>query len=343
MAGALADLRAAVGRRPGRRRAAGGPRPAARRPAAGGAARLRRGREVPRRVRGVLPRAGPRRGDGRGSARLLDAERQRREANYLLVLGRGREGQGRVAEALAAYARLYPRADHRFGIWRGPDVGWLAPAGAVPPRAGAALGRRAGSRGSVIGLVAGAAGGRGAVDREVARQWRDSPAGADLDELGRFVELFGTVAPVGMEARLAYAERLAHTRFLEAELHLLALQRQREAPQVAARALEALARLLTEKGLPDEALCYYRQLAEEFATDSDPRRQDGGRLPEGAGARPAFPAAAGRPVGGAQIQDHRGAQPVPAARQPRSAWSGGRGAARPCAASGWRSTPTAAS
>jgi outer membrane protein assembly factor BamB len=196
----------------------------------------------------------------------LETERQRREANYLLVVARGRDSQGRVAEALAAYARLYPRADRRLGAWRGPDVGWLTPSARVPPGAAAVRPSRW-VHGQVIGLVVGATGARKeAVVKEVARQWRELPAGADLDEVGRFVGLFGTVAPVGMEARLAYAERLGRVRFLEAELHLLALTRQREAPPLAARALEALARLLTEKGLPDEALCYYRQLAEEFGT-----------------------------------------------------------------------------
>jgi outer membrane protein assembly factor BamB len=199
----------------------------------------------------------------------LNTERQRREANYMLVLARGREGQGRVADALAAYARLYPRADHKFGVWRGPDVGWLTlPESATPLHPGApALRPSQWVHGRVNGLVVGAAGAqKEIVAKEAERQWREVPAGANLDEVGRFVTLFGTVAPVGLEARLAYAERLGKSRFLEAELHLLALQRQREVPQIAARALEALARLLTEKGLPDEALYYYRRLAEEFGT-----------------------------------------------------------------------------
>ncbi|HEX5271411.1 MAG TPA: PQQ-binding-like beta-propeller repeat protein, partial [Gemmataceae bacterium] len=197
------------------------------------------------------------------SRALLDTERQRREANYLLVLARGRDGQGRIAEALAAYTRLYPRADRRLGTWRGPDVGWLAPSA---PGAPAPDRPSRWVQGQVIGLVVGATGARQeAVRKEVARQWREMPPGANLDDLRRFVELFGTVAPVGPEARLAFGERLGRNHFLEAELHLLAVGRQREAPQVAARALEALAHLLTEKGLPDEALVYYRQLAEEFA------------------------------------------------------------------------------
>src|SRR5262249_31665702 len=109
---------------------------------------------------------------------------------------------------------------------------------------------------------------KAAIEKEVARQWQAIPAGADLDEVGRFMALFGSAGAVGLEARLAYAERLAgqHAagRFLEAELHLLALPRAGAAPQVAARALESLARLLTEKGQTEDALHYYRQLAEEF-------------------------------------------------------------------------------
>src|SRR5207253_4609805 len=107
-----------------------------------------------------------------------------------------------------------------------------------------------------------------AIEKEVTRQWKELPADADLDALGRFVALFGSVGTVGLEARLEYAERVAarseRGRFLEAELQLLSLQRQRQAPQVAARALEALARLHTRRGLIDEALYYYRQLALDF-------------------------------------------------------------------------------
>ena len=110
---------------------------------------------------------------------------------------------------------------------------------------------------------------RAEIEKEVARQWQALPAN-NVDELGRFVALFGTTGTLGAQVRFTYAERLA-TRpdgrgFLEAELHLLALQRQSESPQLAARALELLARLLTEKGRPDEVLYYYRQLAEDFGT-----------------------------------------------------------------------------
>jgi outer membrane protein assembly factor BamB/tetratricopeptide (TPR) repeat protein len=201
---------------------------------------------------------------------LLDDERLRREANSLLVLARGREGQGRVADALAAYAGLYGRAERVRGTWGGPEVGWLPaakPAATPSVRTAAPPRPELWVHGQVAALVNGAAGAqKAAIEKEVDRQWRAIPAGASVDDVGRFVRLFGTVGGAGPEARLAYAERLGRGQFLEAELHLLALQRQREAPQLAARALEALARLLTEIGQPEDALHYYRQLGEEFGT-----------------------------------------------------------------------------
>jgi outer membrane protein assembly factor BamB len=202
-----------------------------------------------------------------GQRLLLDAEQRRREANYLLVLARGRESQGRVAEALAAYADLYARAGRVPGSWNGPEVGWLPSAGPTAPGRGEAATRpESWVHGRVTALVTGAQ--RAAAEQEAARRWRALAPGADLEGLGRFVTLFGAAGPAGLEARLAYAERLAARpgpgSFLEAELYLLALERQREAPQVAARALETLARLLTERGQTEDALFYYRRLAEEF-------------------------------------------------------------------------------
>jgi outer membrane protein assembly factor BamB len=199
------------------------------------------------------------------------AERRRREANYLLVLARGREGQGRVAEALAAYTKLYARASQVPGVWNGDEVGWLPHGKPAVPHPAPALSPPVWVHGRVTALLTNAtAQQRSIIEKEVARQWKELPAGAELDEVGRFVLLFGTVGTAGLEARLAYAERLAakhgRGRFLEAELHLLALLRQRETPQVAARALETLARLLTELGQVEDAIYYYRQLAEEFRT-----------------------------------------------------------------------------
>jgi outer membrane protein assembly factor BamB/tetratricopeptide (TPR) repeat protein len=189
------------------------------------------------------------------------AEERRRDVNYLLVLARGREAQGRVAEALTAYARLYAGADRVPGTWNGADVGWL-PGGTPRGRAAVWI------HGRVTALLASRAD-HAAIAREVDRLWSEVRGISDPEALPRFIALFGETVPIGLQARLAFAERLAaqagSAPFLQAELHLLALQRQREVPEIAARAREVLARLLTERGQVEDALWYYRQLAEEFA------------------------------------------------------------------------------
>jgi outer membrane protein assembly factor BamB/tetratricopeptide (TPR) repeat protein len=216
----------------------------------------------------------------------LDEERQRREANVLSLVARGRERQGRLGEALAAYGRLFARADGVPGLWRGEDEGW-GPTPQPGTQSGFVLApsTRPGNwvLGRVNSLLASAKPEQMAdIEKEVAREWKEIPADASLADLGRFVTLFGSVGSVGLEARVAYAERLGalsgHNKFLEAEMHLLAVQRQRQVPQLAARALETLARLLTRRGLPEEALYYYRVLAAEFGKTTVRDGKTGGEI-----------------------------------------------------------------
>src|SRR5206468_12667665 len=71
---------------------------------------------------------------------------------------------------------------------------------------------------------------------------------------------------VGRQARLHFSERLMEeSLFIEAEMHLLQLRRQKDDPQIAAQAVEALARLMARKGLMDDAAYYYRLLGTDFA------------------------------------------------------------------------------
>ncbi|HXG11688.1 MAG TPA: PQQ-binding-like beta-propeller repeat protein, partial [Gemmataceae bacterium] len=187
----------------------------------------------------------------------LRQERDRRLAAYYVVLARGREQQGRLSEALAAYRRLHdlardgqpiPAADNPSGRVR-PDV-W------VEGRTAALLARASPEQ-------------RRAVEEQIDREWRALRATADTDALERFVALFGSACAAGREARLELAERLTQDhdrgRFLEAELLLLPLCEQRDDPVLAARAVETLARLLLRKGLPEDAMHYYRILARDFA------------------------------------------------------------------------------
>jgi outer membrane protein assembly factor BamB len=89
-----------------------------------------------------------------------------------------------------------------------------------------------------------------------------------LLELKKFVSLFGSLFGVGKEARLALAERLMEdpdvNSLLEAEQQLSLLRGEQEPPEVAARAIEALARLNTRKGLLEDAAYYYRLLGEKY-------------------------------------------------------------------------------
>src|SRR5262249_12750312 len=82
-------------------------------------------------------------------------------------------------------------------------------------------------------------------------------------------DLYGSQFAAGREARLELAERLLARNdpgdFLAAELHLEHLRLQRDEPPMVARALEALARLRTRRGLLEDAARCYQKLGRDFA------------------------------------------------------------------------------
>ena len=111
---------------------------------------------------------------------------------------------------------------------------------------------------------------RAALEEQIKKRW-DKIKGAKappLDELRKFVSMFGSLFGVGKEARLTLAERLMDATddnaLLEAEQQLSLLRNESEDPEILARALEALARLNQGKKLLEDAAFYYRQLAERF-------------------------------------------------------------------------------
>src|SRR5207249_4203204 len=87
-------------------------------------------------------------------------------------------------------------------------------------------------------------------------------------ELAQFVALYGDHCVAGREARLDLAERLMEDekpgQAVEAEMQLLRLLDRAAEPRIAARAIEALGRLLVRKGLLEDALVYYRRLNRDF-------------------------------------------------------------------------------
>src|SRR5262249_27514233 len=76
--------------------------------------------------------------------------------------------------------------------------------------------------------------------------------------------VFGNLFTVGKEARLRLAEKLMAgsdpVALLDAERHLTILRGRNESPDLAGRAVEALARLNFQRGLLDDAAYYYELL-----------------------------------------------------------------------------------
>jgi outer membrane protein assembly factor BamB len=118
----------------------------------------------------------------------------------------------------------------------------------------------------------------------IRAKWADLHKSKDVDvnEVRNFVKVFGSLFDVGKEARLYLAERLMEERdpnaLLEAEQQLALLRGPQEKPELAARAVEALARLCTRKGLLEDAAYYYDVLGKKYADVVVRDGQTGARL-----------------------------------------------------------------
>lgn len=189
----------------------------------------------------------------------LEAEERRRKANFLCLVGKGREAQGRLVDAFEKYLELgtEARKDELIQVIDEPSVK------AAPD---------IWSQGRIAAMVKSATDSaqKKALEDLIKQKWeklRESST-PKVEDLRNFVALFGSLFDVGKEARLALAERLMEDTdvgsLLEAEQQLSLLRGESEKPDIAARALEALARLNARKGLLEDAAWYYRQLGEKF-------------------------------------------------------------------------------
>jgi tetratricopeptide (TPR) repeat protein len=186
--------------------------------------------------------------------RLAEQEQRRRLAGFLCLLADGREKQGRLMDAFQAYLDFGALAEAKElvsvinepAVKAQPDV-W--------------------AQGRIASLVAKASPEqRRSLENEIAARWKAVEATNHLDAMRRFVKAFGSLFQVGRQARLHLSERLMDENlFIEAEMHLLQLRRQKEDPRIAAQAVEGLARLMTRKGLMEDATYYYRILGTDFA------------------------------------------------------------------------------
>jgi outer membrane protein assembly factor BamB len=183
----------------------------------------------------------------------LQEEQRKRRAGFLCLLAKGRESQGRVLEAFQAYLDFSALAESKElvsvinepAVKARPDV-W--------------------AQGRIAALVAKATPEqRKPLEEEIAKHWKTVQASKDSKALPQFVAEFGSLFAQGREARLLLAERLmGEGAYVEAELQLLPLRRQRDDPAMAARAVEALARLMTRRGLLEDAAYYYRILNRDY-------------------------------------------------------------------------------
>src|SRR5262249_16729764 len=157
-------------------------------------------------------------------------------SNYLCLVAKGREKQGRLVEAfqacidfgaLTGSKELVSLIDEPSVKCR-PDV-W--------------------ARGRIAAMMARATPEqRQPLELKISERWNEIKDASNTDALKQFVALFGSAFVVGRQARLQLAERLLEDGkeddLREAQLHLLQLRSQRDNPQLAGQAVEALARLM---------------------------------------------------------------------------------------------------
>jgi outer membrane protein assembly factor BamB len=184
-----------------------------------------------------------------------EAEQRRRQERFLSLLGRGREQQGRLVDAFRAYLEFSALAGSKelVSVVNDPTI-------RAQPQIWA--------QGRMAALAAKATPAeRETLKDEIAKRWKTVEATKDLSAMRDFVDAFGSLFGVGLEARFQYQDRLVEKgAYAEAELQLNALAQQSDDRHMAARATEALARLMTRRGLLEDAAHFYRILGREYAS-----------------------------------------------------------------------------
>jgi outer membrane protein assembly factor BamB/tetratricopeptide (TPR) repeat protein len=180
-------------------------------------------------------------------------ERRRRHIQLARIVAIGREQQQRFTDALAAYEELFKNCgDDDEPMAFDDDAVEIVPRAWVIER--------------VSGLFESGKD-RAQLEKSVTQRWHALGSTATLEGLEGFASLYGNLK-AGFPARLELAERLIakpeFDRGLQAEQLLLALLRNQQATDLHPRALEMLARLMTRKGLVEDAVFYYRRLARNF-------------------------------------------------------------------------------
>src|SRR5207248_1776323 len=180
----------------------------------------------------------------------------RRKANYYCLLGKGREGQAVQLEKAGKPADAQKRlidafeAYMNFGTLGDATGGRETELLSVVDDPGVKASPSVWSRGRIIAMMSRVnKETRGPLEDVILGRWKKVKQANDLDAMRGFVGTFGSFGSVGREARLEFANRLMNdndtSSLVEAERHLGMLRTQTEDVQMAGRAVEALARLMT--------------------------------------------------------------------------------------------------
>ena len=185
------------------------------------------------------------------------AETRRRKANYLFLVANGKESQGKLVEAFEKYQEFGAVAGGSNELFTVSDEPTVKAAPDVW------------AQGRIKAMVEAATPAeRAPLEELIAAKWAAVQKSNDVEELRKFVAIFGNLFAVGKEARLRLAERLMESTepvaLLDAERHLTILRGRNETPEMAARAIEALARLNFKRGLLEDAAFYYELLNREY-------------------------------------------------------------------------------
>ncbi len=188
---------------------------------------------------------------------LRMTETRRRRANYLFLVAKGKQLQGKLVEAFEKYQEFGAVAGGTSELFTVSDEPTVKAAPDVW------------AQGRIAAMVMEATPEqRAPLEYLITKKWADVQKSNDTEELRKFVGVFGNLFAVGKEARFKLAEKLMDgtdpVALLDAERHLTILRGRNETPEMAARAVEALARLNFKRGLLEDAAYYYEMLNREY-------------------------------------------------------------------------------
>lgn len=184
-----------------------------------------------------------------------EISRRQRWREYLLA--KGREEQGRLGDAFDHYIAL-------------ANMGELQNLLEMPDEPNVRMRPDVWARGRIEGMIRRAKDGpaRRSLEERVNKEWESVKSGNDLRRLREFVAVFGPYFATGAEAQFLLATKLLETNneieVREAQTYLAQLRATGETPEIRARATLALARLMVNNQMMEDAVGLYLQLGKEY-------------------------------------------------------------------------------